>query len=292
MGEENSNSKASLISIIILFLVLILISIFVIKTLNTEDVDTKSFSLVNTDSKEYIASQKVDIDLCIKSLNKLYGINVMYGQDTINYANKVEATILTDINTVNNNLQILYHTLEKYPKSMFNNFKNDNYKLDVILLDKFTNSNIALASKNSLNEIKLYVSNADNFERAVHHELFHIFEYYMEDRNPSIFKNWMDFNPKNFAYKLDVASLNNDFVYLKEDNQKIVNKDESYFVTKYAKYSDKEDRAETFAEIMILANTPDYLNKQSNIRKKVDNILTTMNEYFDVGNLYCNKFVK
>ena len=178
MGEETREKKASLISVVIIFLMLILITIFVIKKLDAKNDYTQNLSLVNTDSEEYIANKKLEINSYIDSLNELYGINVLYGENTINYANKVDATVETDLNIVNNNLKVLFHTLEKYPQSMFKPFKDKEYKLDVILLDKFTNNNLALASKNNLGEVKLYVSNTDKFERAIHHELFHVFEYY------------------------------------------------------------------------------------------------------------------
>ena len=287
MEEEVHKKKASLISVVILFLILILITILFIKKLEASDINSESLSLVDTDSKEYIASKKMEIDSYISSLNELYGINVLYGEDTINYANKVDATVETDLNIVNNNVKVLFHTLEKYPRGMFDVFKNKEYKMDVILLDSFTNNNLALASKNNLKEIKLYVSNTDKFERAVHHELFHIFEYYMADKNKYVFEQWKNLNPSIFKYQSDVLKLDNNYVYLKDSNT-----DNWYFVTKYAKTSEKEDRAETFAELMMLQKKPEYLESNTNIKKKADNIMSEMSKYLNVKNIYCDKFMK
>lgn len=287
MEEEVHKKKASLISVVILFLILILITILFIKKLETPDINSESLSLVDTDSKEYIASKKMEIDSYISSLNELYGINVLYGEDTINYANKVDATVETDLNIVNNNVKVLFHTLEKYPRGMFDVFKNKEYKMDVILLDSFTNNNLALASKNNLKEIKLYVSNTDKFERAVHHELFHVFEYYMADKNKYVFEQWKNLNPSIFKYQSDVLKLDNNYVYLKDSNT-----DNWYFVTKYAKTSEKEDRAETFAELMMLQKKPEYLETNTNIKKKADNIMSEMSKYLNVKNIYCDKFMK
>lgn len=287
MEEEVHKKKASLISVVILFLILILITILFIKKLEAPDIDSENLSLVDTDSKEYIASKKMEIDSYISSLNELYGINVLYGEDTINYANKVDATVETDLNIVNNNVKVLFHTLEKYPRGMFDVFKNKEYKMDVILLDSFTNNNLALASKNNLKEIKLYVSNTDKFERAVHHELFHVFEYYMADKNKYVFEQWKNLNPSIFKYQSDVLKLDNNYVYLKDSNT-----DNWYFVTKYAKTSEKEDRAETFAELMMLQKKPEYLESNTNIKKKADNIMSEMSKYLNVKNIYCDKFMK
>lgn len=287
MEEEVHKKKASLISVVILFLILILITILFIKKLEAPDINSESLSLVDTDSKEYIASKKMEIDSYISSLNELYGINVLYGEDTINYTNKVDATVETDLNIVNNNVKVLFHTLEKYPRGMFDVFKNKEYKMDVILLDSFTNNNLALASKNNLKEIKLYVSNTDKFERAVHHELFHVFEYYMADKNKYVFEQWTNLNPSIFKYQSDVLKLDNNYVYLKDSNT-----DNWYFVTKYAKTSEKEDRAETFAELMMLQKKPEYLESNTNIKKKADNIMSEMSKYLNVKNIYCDKFMK
>lgn len=287
MEEEVHKKKASLISVVILFLILILITILFIKKLEAPDINSESLNLVDTDSKEYIASKKMEIDSYISSLNELYGINVLYGEDTINYANKVDATVETDLNIVNNNVKVLFHTLEKYPRGMFDVFKNKEYKMDVILLDSFTNNNLALASKNNLKEIKLYVSNTDKFERAVHHELFHVFEYYMADKNKYVFEQWTNLNPSIFKYESDVLKLDNNYVYLKDSNT-----DNWYFVTKYAKTSEKEDRAETFAELMMLQKKPEYLESNTNIKKKADNIMSEMSKYLNVKNIYCDKFMK
>lgn len=292
MCEENQNKKSSLISVIIIFLLLIFVSIFFIKKIGMSNDLTYQLSLVDIENEEYIATKKTEINSYITELNDLYGINVIYGEDTINYANKVDATVATDLNIINNNLKILFHALEKYPQKMFVPFKTKEYKLEVILLDKFTNNNLALASKNNLKEVKLYVSNTENFERAVHHELFHIFEYYMADKNNKVFYNWKNFNPEGFRYESNISNLDTKYVYLKQYDSNVKNLEHSYFVTKYAKTSEKEDRAETFAELMMLNNTPDYLKQGSNIRKKADNIIDTMSKYLNIKNIYCDKFIK
>ena len=71
-------------------------------------------------------------------------------------------------------------------------------------------------SKNNLNEVKLYFSNADDFERAIHHELFHVFEYYIIDKNQEVFCEWDKFNPAQFRYEANVSNLDNTYVYLKK----------------------------------------------------------------------------
>lgn len=287
MEEEKHKKKASLVSVIILFLVIILITVLITKKYVNHSGTTESLNLVDTESRDYITSKKLEINSYITSLNELYGINVIYGENSLNYANKVDATIEDDLNIVNNNLKILFHTLEKYPKGMFEMFRNKEYKMDVIILDKFTNNNLALASKNNLKEIKLYISNTDKFERAIHHELFHIFEYYMQDKNSSVYNGWENLNPSKFKYESNISKLDNKYVYEKDNDL-----NNCYFLTKYAKSSQKEDRAETFAEIMMLQKEPDYLKQDTNINKKVINLMEEMSKFLNTKNIYCDKFMK
>ncbi len=287
MEEEKHKKKASLISVIIIFLVIILITILITKKyVNCSD-ETEALNLVDTENKNYITNKKVEINSYIASLKELYGINVIYGENSLNYANKVDAIVEDDLNIVNNNLKVLFHTLEKYPRGMFEMFRNKEYKMDIIILDKFTNNNIALASKNNLKEIKLYISNTDKFERAIHHELFHIFEYYMQDKSFSVYNGWEELNPSKFNYESDISKLDSKYVYEKDNDL-----NNSYFLTKYAKSSQKEDRAETFAEIMMLQKEPDYLIQDTNINKKVTKLMGEMSKFLNTKNIYCDKFMK
>ena len=128
MEEEVHKKKASLISVVILFLILILITILFIKKLEAPDIDSENLSLVDTDSKEYIASKKMEIDSYISSLNELYGINVLYGEDTINYANKVDATVETDLNIVNNKTINFWILLPQLNSLYVNNIGNTKEK--------------------------------------------------------------------------------------------------------------------------------------------------------------------
>ena len=290
MTEENPRRKPSLISIMLIFVIIISITFFVVKEIEAKDVSNKKRSILDVNSPEYLATKKVEIESYLSSLNKLYGINVYYGDDTTNYASKVNASVITDLTSINSNLKVLFYSLQKYPQSMFEQFKNKEYKLDIILLDKFNNNNIALASKNNLNEVKLYVSNAENLERAIHHELFHIFEYYISDKDSDVFKDWNTLNPKDFTYEAKVSELDNKYVYL----MKSVDNDiaDSFFLTKYSKTSEKEDRAEIFAEMMMLTKDVDYLENGTNIRRKADSIIGVMSNHFSLKNLYFMRFIK
>lgn len=65
-----------------------------------------------------------------------------------------------------------------------------------------------------------------------------------------------------------------------------------YFLTRYSKATEKEDRAEIFAEIMILKENVNYLDMSCNIRKKIDVITETLNDEISKNDFYFSKYLK
>ncbi len=297
---KKERKRLSVISDIIIFGFFVLISVLLIKRLNisfnnelaavdsVEDVVSLSESSV--DSNSLIQEENKEMILKIK---KRYGISVLYGKDVKDFANRLDATEQNDIYIVNNNLKSIKKALEKYPISTFYMSLSKTNPIYIMLVDNFSNDNIALASRNSLNEYRMYISNTQKFERAFHHEMYHIMEYFMAYNNSNIYYSWDDLNPKGFSYNEDTSTLTKDYVYIKDDNiadEKI--SDNAYFVTRYSKTTPKEDRAEIFAELMILNNTPSYLTYGKNIRRKVDLMSNTIDYNLTVDNFYYDKFIK
>ena len=65
-----------------------------------------------------------------------------------------------------------------------------------------------------------------------------------------------------------------------------------YFVTKYSKATEKEDRAEIFAEIMILSKKPKYLFEGQNIRKKAEVMNNTISQNVTNEDFSYSKYFK
>ena len=86
--------------------------------------------------------------------------------------------------------------------------------------------------------------NENHFERAIHHELFHI----INDNYKELFdKNiWKNFNKKNFKYSKCSTCNNNWNLYLLDDG--------TGFFTEYAKSTASEDMAEVFSHLMFYKN--------------------------------------
>ena len=268
--------RLSIITDIIIFLLLLNIFLLGFKFISSNDGIVQNLSLEDVEivNKNYIEANYI---------KEKYNINILYGDESYESALKVEANIQEDQYKIYQNIIQIENALEKYPDTFFNNSN-----LTIIILDKFNNNNIALASRNKLNEFKIYITDNDTFERALHHEMFHIFEYRLNMNNSNMFSNWDQFNPENFEYTSDSQKLDDKYIYNKTSN-----KNDEYFVTKYSKTSAKEDRAEVFAEIMTFKIKPDYLTVGTNIDKKAKYITDIMTDTLKSGSnatFYWNRF--
>lgn len=268
--------RLSIITDVVIFLILLNVFVFGFRFISTRYTVTNNLSLedVEIGNKNYIESNYIQEN---------YGIKIVYGDGSYESALKVDANVQEDEYTIYDNLVSIKNTLKKYPDSFF---MNNN--LTIVILDKFNNQNIALASRNKLNEFKIYISNNENFERALHHEMYHVFEYKLNITNSHLFDNWNDFNPVNFTYTDNTMALDDKYIY-----DKYTSEDQAYFVTKYSKTSGKEDRAEIFAEVMTFNNKPEYLYDGTNICKKAKQLVNIMSVSLkDTGDVsfYWNRF--
>lgn len=285
MEQKKGQNRLSIISEIAIFLGIVLITILVLKELNITEqqsyIDTSQV-LYQDNIEKLIQENKNDI----KYLKKEYGIMLYYGEDVKNFATKMDAVEQYDTKIIHQNLQVIIEALKKYPSSLFDMVKSKKYPLYIMLVDKFNNNNIALASKNSLNVFRIYLSNTDNLERAFHHEMYHILEYEMTDKNQNIYMFWNRLNPKGFEYPNDVSLLNQVYVYPSGNGEK------AYFVSKYAKMTAKEDRAEIFAELMMMQKKSAYLEEGEPIFKKVNEVIETLHQNITYDNFYCDYILK
>ena len=217
----------------------------------------------------------------INKIKNEYGIIIGYGEEEKSFISSVDANIQYDLNIANNNIKIIYEALKKYPDDVFDIFKDSDYSLHISLVSSFNDNNIALASKNNLNQYRMYLSNDVNFERAFHHEFFHILEYYMADRVKYLYYAWNSYNPSGFEYEEDVTKLTDEFVYSKyateEENK------HTYFLTKYSKVSPREDRAEMFADLMMINKKEGYLKNGTNIDNKINYLINEIYENISIG---------
>ena len=104
------------------------------------------------------------------------------------------------------------------------------------------------------------ITNNSNFERVLHHEVFHIIEHNFSKYFLNI--SWSDLNSKEFKYSACSTCSNNYSL------EKIYNSDG--FVSEYAKSTISEDMAETFSFMMSDNNLIlDMISKDEILSKKV-----------------------
>lgn len=211
----------------------------------------------------------------VNKIKEEFGMIVKYGESQKDVAKSVNANIQTSSPIINNNLKLIYSALCKYDKKMFKNFEKEGLKISIIIFDSFNNDNLALASKNKLNQFTIYISNTVRLDRAFHHEMCHVLEYYMSNKNVD-FEYWNYLNPDNFVYSNSTDGIDSKYIYYLS-NYSEENLDTTYFVTKYSKVNEKEDRAEIFAEIMSSTMSLQYIDDKTPIYYKAKYLFKTIN---------------
>ena len=149
----------------------------------------------------------------------------------------------SDKKTLDKKYKIIKKNLDKYSLSFL---KKINLKY-IVLCENLSIAEINTAgipnnkTRTLIFDIKF---NENYFERAVHHELFHI----INDNFKELFdeNEWKNFNKKNFNYS-NCSTCNNNW------NLNQLN-DGSGFFTEYAKSTASEDMAEVFSHLMFYKN--------------------------------------
>ena len=236
-------------------------------SMNNARVDLENIDIIEQNTNIDVNRMNLAIS---NTLEEHYGIDVYYGE-SVN-ATSVNATNITDESKIFAMLRDLSGALSKYPSGIIQEIESKGYTVSIHLVDKFTNNIEALANRNSIGQFNIYISNNLNMERAFHHEFYHILDYYIKLETLERFTMWNKYNPYGFKYSGDVSVLTSKYVYNGQSG--------AYFVTIYAKYSEKEDRAETFAEMMTANRMEIYFNEGENIKSKINLIIKVLNETF------------
>lgn len=181
------------------------------------------------------------------TMEDYYNFDIYYGDVLSEILPAVDANVITNEKAILNMLQNINTEFEKYPKEIIEEIQSKGYKISVYLVDSFNNGNVALANRTANGYFNIFLSNDKEFDKAMHHEFYHILEYYikLEYDLGLLYINWDEYNPKLFKYEEDLQKLDAKYVYGLDDINDI------HFVTMYAKYSAAEDRAEVFSEMMV-----------------------------------------
>lgn len=264
MSKEKKITKeyAIVVSLIIFFAIVVLtgsIRIYLITKDRVDKIDLGTIDVIELDTTIDLSSYNLRI---ANSIAEEYGIDVYYGD--IQGLESVNAVALTNDTTIFNMLKQVSEVLAQYPEGIINEIESRNYELSIYLVDHFTNNVEALANRNTIGQMKIYMSNTEDVIRALHHEYYHILDYYvrLETDENIAYMNWDMYNPLNFQYTEDLNNITSKYVYSGNEG--------AYFVTPYAKYSKKEDRAETFAEMMTASKEEVFFNENEPIKGKMN----------------------
>ena len=162
----------------------------------------------------------------------------------------------SDKKTLDEKYKIIKKNLDRYPLIFL---KKINLKY-VVLCENLSIAEINTAgipnniTRTLILDIKF---NEKHFERAIHHELFHMInDSYKELFNENI---WKDLNQKSFEYG-ECSTCNNNW------NLDLLDNDSGFF-TEYAKSTASEDMAEVFSHLMFYKNK--VYSNDSIIEKKI-----------------------
>lgn len=264
MSKEKRIPKeyAIVVSLMIFFTIVIVVGVTRILLITNDrlnKVDLSTIDTIETDTNIDMGNYNLRI---ANSIRDTYGVDIYYG--VMPGLESVNAIAVTEDNVIFNMLKEITNVFEKYPKNLISEMEQKGYEISLYLVDYFTTNVEALANRNSIGQMKIYISNTTDFERALHHEYYHVLDYYirLETDERVAYIDWNKYNPRDFEYTEDVDNITAKYVYNGGTG--------AYFVTPYAKYSEKEDRAETFAEMMTASKDESFFNENGPIKGKMN----------------------
>jgi len=253
--------------------------------------NTNTFEDVSIIEQVYFDSNQNMTDTVQKvknTMEKHYNLNIYYGDVLSEILPQVNATVLTDEQAILSMLQDINVEFSKYPDGIIDEIQDKGYVISIYLVDSFTNGNVALANRTANGYFNIFLSNNEDFEKAMHHEFYHILEYYIKLQYDLelAYINWDKYNPTNFNYENNLKKLTAHYVY------GLDNVNDIHFVTLYSKSSEAEDRAEVFSEMMISNEKYNYNQKNANIINKMRSITQVLDNSFVCvnGNEYWQRY--
>tara|TARA_B110000211_G_scaffold56203_1_gene62649 strand:+ start:84 stop:815 length:732 start_codon:yes stop_codon:yes gene_type:complete len=196
-------------------------------------------------------------NLEIYNIDTKNGLRYLYAIKPFRLGVNVEKNINcynSDKKILNKQYEIIKKNLDRYS---LNFLKKINLKY-IILCENLSIAEINTAGipNNKTRTLILDIKfNKKHFERAIHHELFHI----INDNFKNLFNEniWKNFNKKNFSYS-KCSTCNNNW------NLELLNNN-SGFITEYSKSTASEDMAEVFSHLIFYQ---DEMNIEDPIIKK------------------------
>lgn len=208
-----------------------------------------------------------------ENLEKNYGIEIKYGQETFGYAvGGMDTFPITDSFAITSSLENLSRVLKLYPSGFFNEINDGGIPLTIYLIDEFSIDGVTGVTDSNNSFANIVIAIEYSFDETFFHESYHYIERFMLKKGVS-FKSWNSFNPASFSYDKDQSNAIHEYSY----NRNF--KEDAYFVNDYAQTDASEDRASTF-EYMMDTSKASCLNNGKNVWKKAKFICTSIESVF------------
>ena len=274
MSKEKKLPKeyAIVVSLMLFFVIVIITGaarVYLITKDKIDTIDLETIDIIEANTNVDLSSYNLRI---ANSIRQKYDVDVYYNPDVS--LESVNAIALESDTLIFDMLKTLNNVLEEYPEDLIREIEEKGYEISIHLVDHFTTNVEALANRNSIGQMKIYISNTIDVRRTLHHEYFHILDYYirLESDESIAYLNWSNYNPIGFKYVEDINKISSEYVY---EGNKGAN-----FVTLYAKYSEKEDRAETFAEMITASRNELFFGADEPIKGKMNIISNILKNTF------------
>ena len=274
MSKEKKIPKeyAIVVSLIMFFTIVIITGatrVYLITKDRLNTIDLETIDIIEANTNIDMSSYNLRI---VNSIRQKYDLDVYYSPDES--LESVNALPLQNDILVFDMLKTVNDVLEDYPEDLIREIEEKGYEISIYLVDHFTTNVEALANRNSIGQMKIYLSNTIDVRRTLHHEYFHVLDYYirLESDENIAYLNWSNYNPIGFKYEENINNIDSKYVY---EGNKGAN-----FVTQYAKYSEKEDRAETFAEMITASRNEVFFNEEEPIKGKMNIIKNILRNTF------------
>ena len=186
------------------------------------------------------------------SLEAAYGVTVKYSAETEGYSPRGRKVYpLLGDSEVFVMLSRIENVFSLYSTSFFRGIAQHGVELSFYLINRFDDGLFTgLTDRQDKNNIIITVTDCENFERVVNHEIMHYIETALlsveAERTASgggvliksCFPLWSRYNPTGFSYGI----LNSDYVDSAAGDV--------YFTDVYSKINEREDRANVFEALM------------------------------------------
>lgn len=241
-----------------------------------------------TTTKKTTTSSVDEVDSLRKKIENTYGIKIKYGNEIGNYKPKrLTPTKMTDKDTITKRLRSIDNEFKKYPTGFFREFSG--MPLTIFLVTSVPGNSFAgFTDKEFMNDIKITLTEHFLFEYTLNHEIMHYIDAYLEIKmypnNP--YDEYTRLNPSGYQYGNTIRS------YTYGYNGKIRG---AYFLSDYAQYNVREDRAELFKQMVTKVYKPaGMFDEGETLQKKALVIDKQIRDNFRSakGTLYWDKYIK